>query len=226
MPARADVIGAVADALCSQPADRTLRVAVDGVTGSGKTTFARELADAVAARGRPTAHVTMDGFHNPRAIRYRQGRESAAGYYEDAYDFAALRRELLDPLDLGGSGTYRTAVLDLATDTPVDAPAQRAASGLVLIVDGSFLQKPEVRDAWDRAIYLRASFAAARERGATRDAAALGSKADALRLFDTRYHAAQRRYLAEVDPEATADVVIDHDDPAAPEIVRLAGPPA
>ena len=61
-----------------------------------------------------------------------------------------------------------------------------------------------------------ASFASARARGVARDAPRLGSIKDALRLYDTRYDPAQRRYLSEVDPETTADVVVDHDDPQSP----------
>jgi uridine kinase len=41
-----------------------------------------ELVSAIAMRGRPAVHLDSDGFHNPRDIRYRQGRDSARGYYE------------------------------------------------------------------------------------------------------------------------------------------------
>ena len=218
---RQHVIDAIARELVRLGLRRPARVAVDGITAAGKTTFASELADAVRALGRPCVHVTMDGFHQPRAIRHRQGRESADGYYEDAYDFAALRRELLEPLGESGSRRYRTAVIDLATDMPADAASELAPDDLVLIVDGSFLQRPEIGGAWDRVIYLAASFDIARARGVARDAAQLGSPENAERLFRTRYHAAQRRYLDEVGPDTIADAVIDHDDPAHPVIRSL-----
>jgi len=32
--------------------------------------------------------------------------------------------------------------------------------------------------------------------------------------------AAQRRYLAECDPAAAADTVVDHDDPTMPRVAR------
>lgn len=86
---RANVVDQVAR-LLDVPIDHPLRVAVDGVTASGKTTFANELGDAVRALGRPCVRVSMDGFHNPRATRYRKGRESPDGYYDDAYDFAGF----------------------------------------------------------------------------------------------------------------------------------------
>ena len=41
-------------------------------------------------------------------------------------------------------------------------------------------------------------------------------------MYDVRYHAAQHRYLAEADPEAKADIVVDNDDPRSPAIVRTA----
>lgn len=199
---------------------RPIRVAVDGITAAGKTTFAGRLADALSARGRPVIRVSMDGFHNPRALRYRQGRGSADGYYEDAYDFDAVRRVLLDPLGPGGDRRYRTAVIDLAADEPAGGTSLVVERYAVLVVDGSFLQKPELRDGWDLVIYLRTSFEAAEERGARRDAELLGGVEAARTVFRSRYHAAQRRYLAECDPETTADIVIDVEDPAAPTIVR------
>ena len=212
----------MADLLVAIPVAHPTRVAVDGITASGKTTFADDVAEAVRARGRTCLHVTMDGFHNPRAVRYRQGRESAAGYYEDAYDFAALRRVLLDPLGPGGDRAFRVGILDLANDVPLDLPAVVAAPDLVLVVDGSFLQRPELGDAWDAVVFLQCGFAIARARGAARDADLLGSVEAADRLFDIRYHAAGRRYVDEVDPERAADIVVAHDDPLRPEIRRVA----
>lgn len=215
-PQRRAVINAVARELEGLDLGRPVRVAVDGITGVGKTTFADELAGATRANGRESLRVSMDGFHHLRATRYRQGRESAAGYYEDGYDVVALRRELLEPLGESGDRRYRTAVIDLAADQPVSDPPKVADEHVVLIMDGSFLQRPELDGGWDRTIFLRSTFDAARARGATRDAEQLGSLAEAERIFTIRYHAAQRRYLAEVDPESRADIVIEHDDPQLP----------
>jgi uridine kinase len=215
-----DVVGECADRIERHRADHPVRVAVDGITAAGKTTFADRLGDELRGRGVVVIRVSMDGFHHPRAVRYRQGRSSPDGYYEDAYDVASTRRVLLDPLGPGGDRRYRTAVIDLASDAAVDEPPAVAAEGSVLVVDGSFLQKPALRDAWDCVVYLRASFDAAAERGARRDAEALGGLDAARTAFRNRYHAAQRRYLGECDPESTADVVIDVEDPTSPWMLR------
>ena len=71
-------------------------------------------------------------------------------------------------------------------------------------------------------MFLRATFESARARGAARDAPQFGSIEAARRMYDVRYHAAQHRYLAEADPEAKADIVVDNDDPRSPAIVRTA----
>ena len=107
----------------------------------------------------------------------------------------------------------------MATDRPVADPPEVVAADAVLVVDGSFLQRPELRDGWDLVVYLRASFEAAAERGARRDAEALGGIDAAQDAFRHRYHAAQRRYLAECDPESAADVVIDVEDPTEPALI-------
>jgi len=95
MAERAAVVGQVAGILWAREPGHPVRVAVDGITSAGKTTFADEVAGAVRARGRPAARVSMDGFHHRRERRHRQGRMSGDGYYEDAYDLEGAARELL-----------------------------------------------------------------------------------------------------------------------------------
>ena len=56
----------LAQRLVAVSPDRTIRVAIDGVDGAGKTTFADELGSSVSALGRPVIRASVDGFHNPR----------------------------------------------------------------------------------------------------------------------------------------------------------------
>lgn len=210
-----DPIEVVGDRIGGLDLGHPVRVAVDGITAVGKTTFADALAAELERRGRSVIRISMDGFHHPKAVRYRQGRASADGYYEDAYDLDAVRRVLLEPLGPHGDRRYRTAVIDLATDTPIEGPTLTANPDDVLIVDGSFLQKSTLRDAWDLVVHLQASFAAAEERGVARDAELLGGTDTARQAFRQRYHAAQRRYLTECAPGQGADLRIDAEDPAS-----------
>jgi uridine kinase len=61
------------------------------------------LGNALDRLGVPVIRASVDGFHHPREIRYRLGRDSPEGFYRDSYDLDALQRELLDPLSPGGS---------------------------------------------------------------------------------------------------------------------------
>jgi uridine kinase len=215
------VLGRIADHLASVRPGRPVRVAVDGITAAGKTTLARELTAAVVSRGRPAAHLSMDGFHHPRAIRHRQGRDSADGYYADAYDFASFSRLVLEPLGPGGSRRYRQRIIDLASDTAIDEPPVLGAEDLVLIVDGSFLQRDLT---WDEVVFVDTPFEVAHERGTRRDTSLLGGLDQARRAFEQRYHAASRRYLDEVGPADRASVVVGNSDIANPVLRRIGGP--
>jgi hypothetical protein len=98
----AELVGAVR---CSHP----IRVAVDGPDAAGKTTLADELASVLRGRGRTVIRASIDGFHRPRAERYKRGPDSPDGYFQDSFDYEALRQELLDPFGLGGTRRYRRA---------------------------------------------------------------------------------------------------------------------
>jgi uridine kinase len=212
-------VDSVAAIICASPLPHPVRVAVDGISAAGKSTFAAELTDALAARRRPTVHLTLDGYHHPRDHRYRRGRHSAVGYYDDAFDFAAFARHVLVPLGPGGDRRYRMRVHDLESDEQVDEPALEAPVDAVVVVDGSFLQRPELAPHWDWRIFVNTSPAVARARGLRRDAAALGGRRKAETLYDTRYHAAADLYRRAVSPEEHADLVLDNDDLAHPVLV-------
>jgi uridine kinase len=209
------VLDEIAEHLGPRHGSPVLKVAIDGVDGVGKTTFADKLAEALRSRGRDVIRASVDGFHNPRAVRYRLGR-TPEGFYRDSYDYPALRRVLLEPLSPGGSLRYRTAVFDHITDSPVEAPEQTAREDAMFVLDGLFLHRPELRDLWDFSIFLDAPFEITVPRGAARGAG-FGDP-DPLAASNHRYVEGNRLYFREADPTAHASVVIDYADFARPKI--------
>jgi uridine kinase len=193
-----------------------LRVAIDGVDGAGKTHLADELAGLLRASGRSTIRASVDGFHNPKAIRYRRGRESPEGFFLDSYDYDGLKAALLDPLSPGGTRRYRVAIFDHRTDEPVCQPDRIASSGEILLFDGIFLHRPELRRYWDYSIFLQVAFGVSIPRGARRGE---GSP-DLAAPSNRRYVQGQELYLSRCDPMSFASVTIDNDDLAAPYFVE------
>lgn len=194
--------------------DAPVRVAVDGVDGAGKTVFANQLGQVLAAT-RPVIRASVDGFHRPSADRYRRGRTSPVGFWLDSYDYNQLRAELLDPLSPGGSRSYRTAVHDVATDEQVDQPARRCPAGAVLVLDGVFLHRDELGAYWDFSVWLDVPFTITAARMASRD----GTSPDPEDPSLARYVGGQRLYLAQCRPSQRANIVIDNAHPDRPSVL-------
>jgi uridine kinase len=213
---RTDVLSEVAGRIGRLRLGHPVRVAVDGRTASGKTTLADELAALLAGQGRSVIRTSIDGFHRPRAKRYARGRHSAEGYYYDARDLSAVVALLLAPLGPNGDRRYRTASFDLVADRPIAQEPRMAAEDAILIVDGTFLQRPELRDYWDLTLFVRTSAERAEARGLGRDMENLGGETAARDLYAKRYRPAYALYERLCDPEAHSDAVIDNDDLAHP----------
>jgi len=200
-----------------------LRVAIDGRLAAGKTMLADELAACLSARGRPVIRTSIDGFHRPKAERYARGRTSPEGYYFDSRDLDAVVRLLLAPLGPGGDRRYRTASFDLANDRPVEQNPSTADASAILIVDGTFLQRPELVGAFDVTIYVATADDIATARGISRDAEQLGGVAAARELYAARYRPAVDLYERLCAPETGADVVFSNDDLAHPRLAIRPG---
>ena len=184
-----------------------VRVAIDGVDAAGKTTLAEALALVLRRRGREVVRASIDGFHRPRAERYRRGELSPEGYYLDSFDYDALRDALLDPLGPGGSRAYRRAVFDYRDDAPRAEPVSHASEDAILLFDGVFLLRPELVEHWDLRIFVSVEPEEALRRALERDAAVFGSQEEAERRYRRRYQPGQRLYFAEARPVVAAEVV-------------------
>jgi uridine kinase len=194
--------------LALRPGER-VAVAVDGFDGAGKTVLADQLAEVIGAvdGSRDVLRVSIDGFHRPKAQRIGRGRGPET-FYEDSYDYAAFRRAVVDPFRRGESVT--PAVNDVDADRPVHPDPVAVTADTVLLVDGIFLQRPELADVWDAALWVDVPLAVSVPRGNARFGD--GHDPDPEAESNRRYVQGQRLYLAAADPRARATWLLDNTD--------------
>jgi uridine kinase len=215
---RPELLELLAGLLLERRPPNPLRVAIDGPDGAGKTMLADELAELLAGK-RPVIRAGLDGFHNPRELRYRRGPDSPEGYFLDSFDYEALRTLLLEPLDPGGSRRYRRALFDYRVDEQVAAPEEEAAPDSVLLFDGVFLLRRELRPFWDFSIFVQADFDETLRRAEARDRELMGGVEAVRERYRKRYIPGQKLYFSRCAPQQTADVVVDNTDVSEPRLV-------
>lgn len=167
---------------------RTL-VAIDGLPGAGKTSFADELAELLADCGTECVRISLDDY----------GLSADA----DPAEIFAFVTDVIEPLASGGSGRYRTPAVD-ASGQPQWACVAESA---VVVVEGRslhaapFCTSPDQR-LWNLSVWLDVPLDEAdRRRSPTSEPSP--------RL-------AQLRYLRECDPAGRADLVVDNCRPHPP----------
>lgn len=183
-----------------------VRLGVDScVPGDGAA-----LADAVAARlvglGLAVARVRQEDFCLPRSQRLEHGRDDPDALYDHWYDDAALRREVLDRLGRPHPDglSWLPSLRDPVSDRSTRVPRRPATPGTVAVVDGRFLLRWELTDAFDVTVHLDTTPAAqCRRLDGDEQARALPS---------------WQRYLEQAAPAARADFVVRYDHPARPAL--------
>jgi len=221
---RTDLLMFLADEIVARKVeDRPLKVGIDGRSGAGKSTLADELGLAITRKGFEVLRASVDDFHNPRERRHKQGEFSARGYYEDAYDYESVVSALLGPLS---GSTFpvlcRQLSFDQRTNLPLSPPPVRASANTILLFEGIFVFRGRLNGYWDYRILLDIDTQTSLGRAVARDTGVIGPAEVVRRKLEVRYEPAWQMYVAEVNPEAEADVVIDNRETANPQILNRA----
>lgn len=212
---RDEFLAQLTDKILAAQNDKILRVAINGVDGSGKTRLADEIALLLMAQGAHVIRASIDGFHNPRIMRYAKGRNSPEGFYHDSFNISQFKSALLDPLSPNGNLAYRTVTFDHVTDNPIDMPVQKAQTSAILLVDGIFLFTNELKGYFDLKIFLDVPFEVSYARMAVRD----GTPPNPNAAENMRYLDGQKLYFAQCNPQQQADILIDYSDLESPVIL-------
>ncbi|GAA4881796.1 uridine kinase [Kitasatospora terrestris] len=121
------------------PGDRRLRVAIDGAPAARPGELADALVEPLRLRGRPVLRVSAADFLRPASVRLEYGKQDADAYHDLWLDDGALLREVLDPLEPGGSGRVLPTFWDAAADRASRARYVELAPRGVLLLDGPLL---------------------------------------------------------------------------------------
>ena len=90
----------------------------------------------------------------------------------------------------------------------------------ILLFDGVFLLRPELRTYWDCSVYLEISFETSLRRALQRDRKSLGDEKTIRERYYRRYIPGQKLYLENCQPDECADFVINHNQPQNPIVLK------
>jgi len=215
---RAQVLKKLSGLILASKRAEPLRVGIDGIDAAGKTSLANELAVYLRQAGCEVICASIDGFHNPKQIRYQRGQSSPQGYYYDSFNYELIRECLLKPLEPGGSRKYRLSAFDFKTDSEIRVEEAVAAENQVLLFEGVFLFRPELYPYWDFKIFVEIDFQTSLKRALKRDLALFGDQEAIIKRYQEKYIPGQQIYLEAVQPRSKADVIVVNHDLMEPQI--------
>jgi len=181
--------------------NRPIVVALDGPSGSGKSSLARKLATRTRATVIPT-----DDFFAAELTAADWDARSAAERARDALDWRRLRQSALEPLRAGQPALWYP--FDFAAGERPDGSysmsttAARREPAPVVIVEGAYCTRPELADLIDLAVLVDAPAAIRHERLAAREEPAF------LEAWHRRWDDAEAFYFTHVRPAASFDLVV------------------
>ena len=175
---------------------------IDGLGGAGKTTVAREIQQQVV--GSVLLHI--DDFIHPRHVRYDNEIEPWEAYYWKQWRYDYLVDSILQPMKSGLPIDKYIQIYNKEKDV-YEETRFTISPGNLLIVEGVFLQREELREYFDQIIYVHAEKETRLQRVLTRDSY-IGNRDAIVKKYEERYFPAEERYVADCHPKKHADLVI------------------
>lgn len=206
LPIFEKITGCISD---KKQKDKPFIIGVNGIDGSGKTTFALALDEYLKSNGFPTQLIHLDDFHNPKSIRY-SGTNESDNYYNKSFNINLIIDKLLAPIQHKKSLSLSLKTLDLSTDDFTNERRYNIQPNTVVIFEGVFLFRQELTPYINLKVFLDIPCEESKRRAVVRDPQAVIAK------YDTKYLPAQQKYLQEYPPTQVADLIIDNTNPDYP----------
>ena len=158
---------------------------------AARTAFADDLAAVFREDEKHVFRASLRYFQHSRAEQQRLAPDTTERQYLVGYDYSALRRVLVEPFRLGGSTGFVTEEFDPDRDTWIQPTWQTAPADASLIIDGDYINRPELHGLWLYSVLLEGA----------------------------PVNESQARYLAEVHPRDVVSAVVDTTNGEAPSRV-------
>jgi uridine kinase len=168
-------------------------VGIDGAGGAGKSTLARGIGDAFAGRA---MIIACDDFYRPLSGK-QYSSLSPEEAYENYFDWRRLRDETLMPLRGGKRARYQR----------YDWSSDRLAEWIeieprdIVLVEGVFSTRPELRPLLDVAIFIETPYAERLRRMLARPQSSTS--------WVERWMAAEDWYLEHIAPHDHPDLIVE-----------------
>ena len=201
-------IGRVIDSRPAHGSRGCLVAAISGIDAAGKTTLARQVAHDLESRGLRAALIHLDSWHAPPQDRFGPSR-SPEHFYRNAFRLPELFDRLVEPLRRKGSLKLTVDLIRLPGNVPY-SHTYDFRNVEVILLEGIFLLKRELRPRYDLSFWLDCPFDVALRRALGRNQEWM-SAAEIVRDYTDLYFPAQRLHLERDRPHDAADLVLSAD---------------
>lgn len=185
---------------------RTRIIGIDGLGGAGKSTISDALCQRLKGKDCPVTLLHIDDFIHPKAVRYNEQYAAWECYYHLQWRYDYLLNAVIAPLKQGLPLKTDIELYDKEHDSyhisKMDIPI-----GSIVIIEGIFLQRPELHGVFDYMIYIDIPEDVRLRRVLERDSY-IGSREQIREKYAQRYFPAERRYLAACAPQENADFLM------------------
>ena len=202
-----------ADILARRVPNKPFFVAIDGMTCSGKTTFARKLATSLTDKGYHTCSISIDDFCNPRDFRYRSDEPEALQVYKYNFREEFFLEKVLQPARDNGSLELNFIGLDPVTDCYSRQVSYSLFHHSIVIIEGLHIFKPIFRKYFDYRIMISVKPETQLKRARVRDVVDRHNPPEEIEdKYVNRYRPSFEYYLQNDEPMINIDLHIINDD--------------
>lgn len=185
--------------------ERPFIVAIDGLSGAGKTELVKELEYRVKSKCKVTV-IHIDDHIVENNKRYNTGYEEWYEYYYLQWDIEMIKNDLLKKIHSNYTNLILPYYDKLTNETALKQIA--ISSNSMILIEGIFLQRKEWKTFYDYILFLDCARETRYERVLKRDLY-IGDLKVRVNKYKRRYWLGEEYYLKTESPIENADKIID-----------------